>query len=469
MPHKAGTCTGHYELLEVIRRLSMGYGEQGTITADGGNTGNGTTSRVDLDSAGSGELWTVTCSDDTTAGEEIWSVVGSVSGTVSTNYITGTEFDYTKVAFKLTSGGTNFAAGDKFYIDSGDFTGTGNGTLGSVETKGGSVTEAFTLTVTSASAGSDTWSVVGSVTGALASATTGVPYTSAGIDFLITNGGTNFSVSDSFVIEVRQSDLSAASQEWIDIDSDLVSDDRRLVLQGPGLDGTKIILARFDTSQDVLGDYYNIGVRYYTAYTSDAINTGESTQKWFPAYQLPLDYWVVVNGQRIFVGAAIEGTSFMSMYVGFYNSYSTPTSFPYPIIVSGMENATSTSRFSTATLQFSFKSTSNAQIRAINGSNQTPDLWPYSTWHRVNTYLSGTPVTPMYYTLQDTGGLGGAVPMLPIVVKYDGVQGEFDGVYATRGVSQVWQNIIKDGTYDYLVGRNYTLTGFKDYIAIRLD
>ena len=76
------------------------------------------------------------------------------------------------------------------------FTGTGTGDLidylGTVD----SVAETFTLTATSAT----NFTVVGSVSGALADATVDTPYTSAVIDFEITSGGTAYIAGDVWTI-----------------------------------------------------------------------------------------------------------------------------------------------------------------------------------------------------------------------------------------------------------------------------
>jgi len=72
------------------------------------------------------------------------------------------------------------------------FTGTGTGDLISYNGTASSVAETFTLTAINA----NTFSVVGSVSGALANATVGTPYTSAVVAFTITAGGTAYVAGD---------------------------------------------------------------------------------------------------------------------------------------------------------------------------------------------------------------------------------------------------------------------------------
>ena len=76
------------------------------------------------------------------------------------------------------------------------YTGTGNGTFTSYKGGSASVAETFTITATSAT----NFTVVGSVSGSLAAATAGTPYTGTKIQFTITAGGTAFVAGDVFTI-----------------------------------------------------------------------------------------------------------------------------------------------------------------------------------------------------------------------------------------------------------------------------
>lgn len=88
---------------------------------------------------------------------------------------------------------------DAFLCDHGHawgltFTGTGTGRLTGYVGKAATVTETITVTATSATA----FDVVGTVSGAIGTATVGTPFTSAVIDFTITAGGTAFVAGDLF-------------------------------------------------------------------------------------------------------------------------------------------------------------------------------------------------------------------------------------------------------------------------------
>ncbi len=77
------------------------------------------------------------------------------------------------------------------------YVGTGTGTLTSYLGTSSSVAETFLITAINAT----TFSVVGSVTGSLANATVGTPYTSAKVNFTLTAGGTAFIASDRFTLQ----------------------------------------------------------------------------------------------------------------------------------------------------------------------------------------------------------------------------------------------------------------------------
>lgn len=86
---------------------------------------------------------------------------------------------------------------------------TGNGTVGSVTAGSDAVPETITLTCTNdAVSGSEVFSVVGSRSGNLGSATVGVAFTSDYINLTITAGGVDFAVGDIFTIDPEPSELT---------------------------------------------------------------------------------------------------------------------------------------------------------------------------------------------------------------------------------------------------------------------
>jgi len=108
---EAGVGTG-----AVIRADSAPQVES-TITADSGNTGDGNLTNFGYnEDTIVTETWTIECTNADTAGAEVWSVTGSVSGTKE-DATTSTDYDNGIIKFKIESGTTDFAVGDKFTID----------------------------------------------------------------------------------------------------------------------------------------------------------------------------------------------------------------------------------------------------------------------------------------------------------------------------------------------------------------
>lgn len=105
----------------------------------------------------------------------------------------GTASSYEDLFLKLETFLT--AAGHAF---GKTFTGTGTGDLINYKGKSGTVAQTITLTATSATS----FSVVGSVSGSLGTATVGTPFTSAQIDFTITAGGTAYVAGDVWKINL---------------------------------------------------------------------------------------------------------------------------------------------------------------------------------------------------------------------------------------------------------------------------
>lgn len=470
MAFKVGTCNGHYEFIEMIRRFAMSNALCGTSTYSG--TGNGVMSEEGLSPFGSNEIWTVSCIDDLTPGAELWSVTGSVSGTQE-QYVTGTQYHENDISFLITAGGTDFVLGDAFTVLAATYSGTGDGTLDDVDCLPAGVTETITVTCTSAAiVGSEVWSVVGSVSGALANATTAVPYTSVPVTFTITAGATNFAVNDAWVIYVQQGELAAASRAWVEelyIDNVLDGEglrDLELILRGPGLSGTEQIYAAFTTDQSITADYYNISVSSMIGYVSLdalAVQPSYSGLRWIPMWNQAIRYWIAINGQRIVFGAKVE-THYWSGYLGKYFPYATPSQYPYPICIAGT-NAASTERYSATHTVDLFNT---VKTRMVTGVWTFIYNWPVSenySWNSRHYMPKATTDRPY----RDTNG---DYPLMPLVLTDTatyGAMGDLDGIYHVPGFDSAVENIVQADGFDHVKIADDQKTGFNDYFALRLD
>ena len=475
MAVKTSIAAGHVDMLKQIRRFVTGHGKRGTSTYVG--TGNGTIGEVNVSNGTTVEVWTIACVDVTTVGSEVWTVTGSVTGLLALNAVTGVKYDEGIVEFLITAGGTNFILTDAFTIKDNVYTGTGNGTIGSVEQGKDTIDETWTIKVTSIAggAGNETWSVIGSITGALANATTAVAYVTDHINFTITAGGVAFAVNDQFVYTTYKSEMSTLNRAWIE-DKWTGS---ALYLKGVGTDGTKEIFVGIRAYEDVGADYYNFAIMGATGHVDSnafANQPGSSGEKYIPFWSGTLPYKLWVNGQRIIVHALVE-SNYLNFYLGFLVNYAGSNQMPYPLMVAGT-NLVSTDRHSVVASTF-FKSTSNSIFRDISGAWIILSTWPEGSYKAVSTDSSDRDRDTMQRrSIRD---LGGEYPIVPVVlVKHitawssvtpdetGQIFGEYDGVVFVTGFNMAVENVVTDNATgkEYFVIRASSNAGFFAYAGV---
>jgi hypothetical protein len=87
---------------------------------------------------------------------------------------------------------------------------TGNGEITRIFGTNSTVTETWTITLTSPSA----FSVTGSVSGAQAAGTVNTPYTNTFIEFELNDGTAAFVATDEFTIDMVQNPLESGGTKW---------------------------------------------------------------------------------------------------------------------------------------------------------------------------------------------------------------------------------------------------------------
>lgn len=337
---------------------------------------------------------------------------------------------------------------------------TGNGALSAIEASASAVTETWTLTCTAAVANGGTFSVVGSVSGNIGNAAVGTPFSHAKITFLISDGAVDFANGDTFTIPVTESATPVATR-WQVLKYDTSTANRELILKGVGLSGTEEIFVGFKTYQSVAADYYNLSCATFTGYVAG--NTFEAQPgvriNSIPAHHLRIDYWLVVNAQRIMCAMKVGTPVYESFYVGKFLPYTLPSQYPYPVACCATLNGAPATRYSDTGHTMGFRGNSTAlSIRSLAGTYVQPFVWPFSN----TTVLAGSTAlreTGTVYTLQ------------PLVLNNnaDSVYGELDGVYHISGFSQAVENTLSIGGVSYVVIQDVYRTGFNDYIAMRLQ
>lgn len=340
------------------------------------------------------------------------------------------------------------------------YSGTGNGTLTSVEASPSAVTETWTVTCTAAAANGGTFSVVGSVSGAQADAVVGTPYDNGLIKFTLNDGSADFVVSDAFTIPVTQGAASAAGAAWQVLRYDTVSANRELILKGKGYTGEEEIFVGFRTYQSEPSDYYNLVAAAFTGYvTSNTFDTQPGAMlSGVPAHNNRIDYWLTVNPQRIALAMKVGTPVYESCYVGKFLPYARPSQYPYPVIAAGMLVGAPATRFSDTGHSVPYKGNrANMRLRFNDGAWKQPHCYPWG-----NAQLAGA------VALRDTGSV---YHLIPVELHDNSLNlwGAFDGIFYISGFDNAVENTLIIGGDTYVVIQDVWRTGFPDYYAMRLD
>lgn len=389
------------------------------------------------------------------------------------------------------------------------FSGTGSGLIGftsydridySIGTRPTSITESWTITCTNAAVvGAEIWSVVGSVSGSQAAATTGVDYLSSFVDFTIEAGGSNFSVSDNFTFDVVEGLMTTEAQAWtqeIDQGYPAQIEDLEIVLKGPGLSGTDEIFVALRPYADTGSDYHNLLVRGMTGYTASpyqALNPSNYAN--MPLWDSNMVYWIVGNGRRFVVSVKVN-TTYMSMYAGFILPYATPAQYPYPLLIAA-NSYTAVTKWTDGGhyLRSIADPGSVSTSSAANYATSMSLCLPSSIWHtfqnthgatstiNIAPYRNVSPTANGGFADQNTTGTkirnnldDNSRDLFPLVLSSvnpypsEACYGEMDGCYWTSGFGSVGsESTLNIGGDEYMMFQNVSRTTWRDYWAMRLD
>jgi hypothetical protein len=330
-----------------------------------------------------------------------------------------------------------------------------------------------------AALGHETFTVTGSVSGAQADAIVGAPYQNDYLEFLISDGATDFIVGDDWSIALTAGDLGA--QAW----AVNRREQDKVFLQGHGLSGTDEIYVHIKTFENVGADYYNWQINAADGYAATADETGQpnaSPTGWVPLWNQPIPYWFVASGRRFIVAAKVS-TTYHGCYGGLYLPFATPTQFPYPMLVAG-SSAQAAARWSDTTVNktrmFCMAGLGAAYVRHIDAG-----------WNQLTGYSEGILTAPSKFVLHPYGGssfgisrisesregIGGVYPLTPItIINVDngitkGVEGELDGCFHISGFGNAAENIVNDpdSELDHVVFQDVFRTGVGNYFALRLQ
>lgn len=294
-----------------------------------------------------------------------------------------------------------------------------------------------------------------------------------------------------------------ATQGWVELEYNTTVEttygSRYSIWKAPGLSGTEEIYTGLRVYQSIADDVYNFECLGYTGYISSNLPwTQPNTISGYvtPLYNQPIPYWAVCNGQRLVVVCNIQNTD-VTFYIGKFLPYSTPSQYPYPLVVAAMFNSIGVSnnwRYSSTAINYfcPYKGyrynagwNSTIAIRDISNTWQWVSCWPYingdvnslsssyiqlrNTNNSDGTASGDYGLYPIILTEATQYGLDNLASMVSGSVGGGNVYGELDGVFKISGYNNATQNIVTINSVPYLVFRDRTLTSINDYFALRLQ
>lgn len=332
---------------------------------------------------------------------------------------------------------------------------TGDGIIFGLSTTAASVTEDFTITCKTAGA-SAVFSVVGTVSGALADATINIPYITDKICFTIIGGDTNFAEDDEFTFSVDD-----GTPNWIEMRNETRRDaatGKEYVFKGIG-DGDDEIYIGIRTLTNGT-TYWNWNLQAFTGYIE--ANAFENLPGYynnlytcFPntgsAYA-----WVFESARRVIVIPTPTGDYNGQVHLGWLLPTATPSQWGNPLFVGG--DTTSATRTYTESRAAWWNTQSRSRIYDGGSWDLNSDIWPYKTY---------TPVKD----------INGDLPLDPVtVIKAESVDrkiyGEVEGCFsvaADGGSVGTGDTIISEDKQEfYIITKNVSLAGDKNIMAIKL-
>lgn len=239
-----------------------------------------------------------------------------------------------------------------------------------------------------------------------------------------------------------------------------------LILKGNGYSSDKEIFIGFLCYQSGELDYYNISTAAFTGY---AAGNSFATQPGYyasavPAHATSIEYWINISPQRITGALRIAGVAWEFFYLGFFNPFSSPTAYPYPMLVAGMlTSATAGVRFSAATSSVSPLKSPSMRTRLRNNTE-----WIAPTFHPFNSPAFNSELSS--YGVGKLRDIFGTIPLLPITLYTSlGCWGELEGVFFAPWFNASTGDIVTIADIDHMLVGNSLSALHDDGLMLRLD
>lgn len=244
--------------------------------------------------------------------------------------------------------------------------------------------------------------------------------------------------------------------------------EKTVIFQAPGLAASDQIFFGLKIYKSVSSDYYNCQIDGFTGYVAG--NTFESqpgsifgagqTGLGITLWNQVIPYWLIGNGQGFICVAKIQNT-YVTFGAGFLLKYATFTQYPYPLVVFSNLTSAAATRYSITTWVNGWKGArQNLVLRFTDGVWKQPQVIAYQNLQNIRNTNNNSNNAPGYYglhplELSDTTGTGNIYGML-------------DGLFFISGFNNAVENTLTVSGTTYVVFRDGTLTGVKDYCALKL-
>lgn len=276
--------------------------------------------------------------------------------------------------------------------------------------------------------------------------------------------------------------LVTAGQNWTSLSNStagLTGIDASDLLRGPGSSGTDQIHIRLSRQSSPGTDTYGMNIQYFDSYNSTlnhSLQPGISTLAGMALWNNAMSYWFIANGRR-FIAIAKVSTVYTGAYCGFFLPYSTPSEFPYPIMVLGTHEDALTHRWSQGDHNVGgFWDPSSGNAFARDGSSQQLTVANYGNGtggSRDASQRSGSHLWPYDTDLEVRENVNGTQSLLPIIfhTNYGGgnVYGELEGVFFTSAFGLGSEDTVTINSKTYLIVQSVYRTTRRSYAALLLE
>lgn len=500
-----GVATQEADLYKILRDFLSGAATPGRFTYSGTGTGTLNNLRMNPQSEGAYETYTLTCESIAPRGGT-FGVIGSVSG-VLPDATVGQVYKTPNIEFYIDFGTVDFQLGDQFVIYTivGDVTKPRfSNLMGGVDLLDETVTFTCITEETFNPPQQAVFSVVGSTTGPMPDLTQGEWYRNQFLTLFLDAGWENpdnpaefskFDVGDSFQIPFTRNPLRRVNQQWRVLRKTVIEDgqqfgqpipdmDSELILRGPGLAGADSVFWGMtrnwnDSTAAAWWIHYGMGgyIPSMPINEQPLVQGGQSGVR--PAHTfwaLPVPYTIIASG-RCFKVLTRSNIYYSQSYQGLMLPSSMPKYYGYPYYSggTGLSNDVMWSSLSSDRASFwnplggtptGYVVTDSRTWLGLHGStwetsspsNRWPQFWPDVMYPYAHQGL---------YELRSN--LDDTVPLFPVQLSPN--RGQLDGVFAIPGRDgrQPEEILVNRDGSRALVVQNHHRSGFNDFCAFTLE